>query len=175
MMERLKNKKLGLEDWKLFGGLNAILAVFVGVYGSTFSYAASKFPFYIPAPIFTFFILGFAWKFTLQKKGEVTIFSLTAMVLTLVPLLHFLSYLSLVYFELLHANFFPTEYHTHYSTADFIFFFGAAILFTPISIYKLFFLTLILPFSIGIWILRKKKSAMEEEKQYFTDEKLPIS
>lgn len=143
------------EDWKLFGILNALFAIPIGIYGYTFSFAATHFHFYLTAPILTFFILGYAWKVAFKKKGNFTISSLIAVVLISVPLIHFLAYLILIYFDLISENLAPTEYSSFYSIGSFVYFFIAAIPFALVSIYKLYFSTLIIPFVIGILINKK--------------------
>lgn len=141
--------------WKLFGTLNGLIAFYYGIFGSTVSFAATHFRFYLIAPLLTYLLLGYAWKWTFKKEGDFAISYLIALVLVLVPIIHYLSYLVLIYFNLIAENIDPTEYSTYNTSGDFLYFFVAAFAFTVGSIYELYFTTLLIPIAIGVLVHRK--------------------
>jgi len=144
------------DDWKLFGGLNAIFAFGFGLYGYTSTITLDHLHFYLTTPFLTYFILGFAWKLTFKKKNDYSLSELLVIVLTFVPLVHFLTYLILVYFHLISENIAPNEYSYFNSYGSFLYYFIASFTFTFVSIYKLYFSTLAIPMIIGILINKNK-------------------
>lgn len=149
------------EEWKLFGGINAIFAFAFGVYGYTISFNATHFHFYLTAPILTYYILGYTWKFAI-KKNRSFILQLIAVILIFVPLIHYLAYLILIYFDLIYCNFtISKKGMMNYSIGSFTYFFVVAFPFAFYSIYKLYFSTFIIPFAIGFLIKKLKTNKIQ--------------
>lgn len=140
-------------DWKLFGFVNAIIAFAYGIYGYL-ALPILDYHFYLVAPPLTYFILGYAWKWTFQTKNDYSPKYLIALVLILVPLIHYLSYTILTYYDLLDNILFPGPY-SNASIKEFIYLPVINIPIVFYIIYKLYFSTLLIPVVIGIWVQKR--------------------